>query len=704
MSTQAEFARFENIAVLYLDNPPVNSLGTAVCQQLHHTFAQALAEPTVDAIIIAARGKVFSAGADISEFQSGTAGGSDLRDLLNAIAASSKPVVAAIQGMALGGGLELTLACNYRLATPSARLGLPEVSLGVIPGAGGTQRLPRIIGLEKAIELATSGKPVSAKAALEFGLVDQILPEGEDFHTGVIAFARSVANKDTHPSAGDVALAAAPAAADARQQFEAAITKSARGRTAPLKAFEAVWLSTELPLEQGLEREAEIFLECNASEQGRGLQHIFFAERKAAQIRDIPGDVKPRAMDTVAIIGAGTMGGGIAMNFLNAGIPVTILDLSQEGLDRGLAAIRKNYEISAARGKMTAEQVEQRMGLLGGTTSYAAIGDADLVIEAVFENMDVKKKVFATLDTVAKSGAILATNTSTLDVNEIAAVTSRPQDVIGLHFFSPANVMRLVEIVRARETAPDALKTALHMCKVIKKVGVVVGVCFGFVGNRMMEPYGREAHRLLLEGATPDQIDHALTQFGMSMGPLSVYDLAGNDIGAAIRQHDRTAFAHDGSYYRIGDLLSERGQFGQKAGMGFYRYEGRDKSANPDLAAMVAEQAAALGIAQREISDTEIVERCLYPLVDEGIRILEEGIAQRPGDIDVVWCNGYGFPPYRGGPMHWADEVGMKVIYEAMMGYRESLGDYGPKWFNPSDSLEKLVQSGAKLTSLFPND
>lgn len=702
MST-VEYARYDDIAVLTLNNPPVNALGTAIRYALRQGYRQALADPKVNAIVITGKGKLFSAGADIAEFQA-KPDDSSLRELFLEIERSPKPTIAALQGTALGGALELALVCNYRVAASNAKLGLPEFKIGVIPGAGGTQRLPRLIGIDAALEIITSGAPVTAKDAQDLGLVDAVIPLDVDFQASVISFARDVLARKSHRTARAIAFAYPSNDGNSFEQWRARIAKASRGLSAPQRALESVWNSMTLPIDEGLACEAAIFDECNTSAEGRALQHVFFAERKVAQVRGLPAGTRARNVAKVAIIGAGTMGGGIAMNFLNAGIPVTIVDMSDAGLERGLAAIRKNYEISASRGRFTAAEVEQRLGLLDGTTSYEAVGDADLVIEAVFENMAVKKAVFAELDRFAKPGAILATNTSTLDVNEIAAATRRPEDVIGLHFFSPANVMRLVEIVRASASAPDTIITALDMCKKIGKVGVVVGVCYGFVGNRMLEPYGREAHRLLLEGASPEAIDGAMTEFGMSMGPLSMYDLAGNDIGALIREQNKDQIAHDPTYCRMGDVLAGQGHHGQKSGKGFYVYSGREKLPNPDLPELIAREAKALGIEQRNITAQEILERCIYPLIEEGIRILEEGIAQRPGDIDTIWCNGYGFPKHRGGPMHWADEIGLASICRSLKDYRTALGAYGRTWFKPSASLEKLAASGARLTSLFPND
>lgn len=702
MSDTIEYSRSGPIAIIALTNPPVNALGAPTRQALQRAFRSAIADPEVSAVVITGSGKLFSGGADISEFQNGL-GEPGLPELLCEIEQSAKPITAAINGTALGGGLELALVCHYRVASASAQMGLPEVTIGVIPGAGGTQRLPRLIGVEKALDIITSGKPVSTQAAHDCGLIDQILPGGENFLVEAIAFTNAQLANGRATNARAVERAEPPQQPDFFASFRTKVAKANRGRVAPLRALDSVINATQMPLDEGLAKETDIFLECNGSAEARALQHIFFSERKVVQVRDIPAHIPARQLAGVAVIGAGTMGGGIAMNFLNAGIPVTLLDLSGEALERGISAIRKNYEISVTRGRFTPEQVDNRLRLLEGVTSYEELGKADLIIEAVFENLDVKKKVFAELDRVAKPGAVLATNTSTLDVNAIASATRRPQDVIGLHFFSPANVMRLVEIVRGRESAADTIRTALDMCKRIGKVGVVVGVCFGFVGNRMLEPYSRETHRLLLEGASPEAIDRVLTDFGMSMGPFAMYDMAGIDIGASVRKENRAAIAEDPSYCRIGDLLAERGENGQKSGQGFYLYQGREKSLNPEIPELIEREAKALGITRRHISDQEIFERSLFSLIDEGIRILEDGIAQRPGDIDVIWCNGYGFPTYCGGPMHWADEYGLDKIHRALTGYQQSLGEHGLRWFLPASSLSRLAESGGRLTDLFPN-
>lgn len=702
MAHAVDSFRRGDVAVLVLDNPPVNSLGAPTRQALQQVFRSALAAPEVKGILITGRGRLFTGGADISEFQTDL-GEPGLPDLLREIEVSSKPVIAALNGTALGGGLELALVCHFRVAAEKAQLGLPEVKIGVIPGAGGTQRLPRLVNLDAALDIITTGTPVSARKALEIGLVDAVMPGGEGFLDAALAFARDALDRGVATNARFIERAAAPEQPNFFDDWRTKVAKASRGRAAPLRALDSVINAILLPLDAGLAREFEIFIECNGSAEARALQHVFFAERRAGKLRDRAENSAARPLSKVAIVGAGTMGGGIAMNFLNAGIPVMIMDLSEAGLERGIATIRKNYEISVARARLSQEDAVARMALLTKTTRYDDLADADLIIEAVFEDLDVKQKVFSELDRVAKRGAILATNTSTLDVNAIAATTGRPQDVIGLHFFSPANVMRLVEIVRAGKSAPDAIRSALDMCKRIGKVGVVVGVCYGFVGNRMLEPYAREAHRLLLEGASAAAVDKVLTDFGLSMGPFTMYDMAGIDIGALIRKENRAAIAHDPSYCRIGDVLAERGENGQKSGRGFYVYEGRERLPNPELEGLVAQEATALGITRRAISDQEIFERCFFPLVDEGIQILEEGIAQCPGDIDTIWCNGYGFPAYRGGPMHWAGEYGLGKICRALDGYRQSLGHYGDLWFHPSASLQKLAHDGGRFTDLFPN-
>jgi 3-hydroxyacyl-CoA dehydrogenase len=704
MSGKVTSILMSEICVITLDNPPVNAMGTSMRKQIETAYRTAISDAAVKAIIITATGRLFSGGADIAEFQ-GEMGEPYMPALFSELETSPKLLIAALNGTTLGGGMELALACHARLAVEGAQLGLPEVNIGIIPGAGGTQRLPRLIGVVAALEIITSGKPISAKKALACGLIDVLVGPEDDLVTAAIAFA-TIRLKSGVPATNalNVPLATVPADPDFFATYRKGVQKAARGMQSPLKALDAVEASTRLSLSEGLMFENKVFNECNSSEQGRALQHIFFSERKVAHIKGLSPEIKSRPLNSVAIIGAGTMGGGIAMNFLQAGIPVTLLDINADGLERGLKTIAKNYEISASKGRYSALQIEGFMGLLTGTQNYADLGQADLIIEAAFEKMSIKSAIFKELDKVAKPGAILATNTSTLDVNEIAAVTSRPQDVIGLHFFSPANVMRLVEIVRGKNTSPEAIKTGLEMCKRLKKIGVVVGVCFGFVGNRMLEPYVRESLRLLLEGATPEAIDRVLTTYGLSMGPFAMSDLAGIDVGALVRGENPQNAKGDPTYGRIGDVMAKAGFLGQKSGRGYYIYEGRERTINPEVAALIEAEAKAFGITRREISDQEIFERCLYPLIDEGLLILEDDIAQRPGDIDIIWVNGYGYPAWRGGPMQWADEFGASKIHAALIGYRDSLGAYGKLWFNPSASLTKLAETNGKITDIFSNN
>lgn len=683
-----------DIAILGLTQPPVNSLGQALRAELQQAYRQALSDDQVAALVLVSEARIFCGGADIQEFGSDQAFASpDLPSLLNELEASPKPVVAAIHGMALGGGLELALACDYRIADVKARLGLPEVNLGLIPGAGGTQRLPRLANVSLALEMITSGQPIAAERAHASGLLDR-LSQG-DLLTDALEFTREILEQGAQVrSCADIEVNADDFPASGFDDFRASIARKTRGFFAPERCIQAIEAACRLPLAEGLEREQALFKECMNTPQARAQQHLFFAEREATKVPGVDSATPARSVRSVAVIGAGTMGGGIAMNFANAGIPVKLLELKQEALDHGLATIRKNYEISAKKGRMTETQVEQRMALLEGTLSYEDLGDADLVIEAVFESMEVKKAVFSRLDEVCKPGAILASNTSTLDLNQIASFTKRPQDVIGLHFFSPANVMRLLEIVRGDQTADDVIVTALQVAKAIRKVPVVVGVCFGFVGNRMLEPYGREAHRLILEGATPAQVDKVLTGFGLAMGPLSMFDLAGNDVGYLVRESRREAIAHDPSYNRLGDELYRLGRYGQKTGRGFYLYQGREQNEDPELIQLAEELARDLGIERREISDQEILERCVFMLINEAADILSEGIASRSGDCDLVWVNGYGFPAWRGGPMQYADELGLVNMLEGIEKYRKDLGDHGEMWFRPSNLLKELASAG----------
>ncbi|MBA1145788.1 enoyl-CoA hydratase/isomerase family protein [Ectothiorhodospiraceae bacterium WFHF3C12] len=688
------------VAVITLNSPPVNALGLELRRGLQQAIGQARDDSAVEAVVVASALKLFCAGADISEFSDGTFfSAPSLPALLDELEALDKPVVAAVNGAALGGGLELALACHYRVVDAGTRLGLPEVTLGILPGAGGTQRLPRLAGPARALDMIVSGTPIASAEALELGVVDEVHQGDESLVDAAVRFARAKAGGPVRRTS---ALPVDKSGLDEGffDAYRERIAARTRGYYAPERCIQAVEAACELPYPEGLEREAALFSECMDTPQARAQQHIFFAERGSSVIPDLPKGTATRPVRSVGVVGAGTMGGGIAMCFANAGIPVTIVEVKDEALQRGLATIRKNYESTARKGRITDAQVEERMSLIRPSLSFEDLGEADLVIEAVFESMSVKQQVFEQLDAVCKSGAILASNTSTLDVDRIAGFTKRPEEVVGLHFFSPANVMKLLEIVRGAKTAPDVLATAVSLAKTIGKVPVVAGVCFGFIGNRMLEPYAREAHRLLLEGATPSQVDGVLTDFGMAMGVLSMYDLAGIDVGFHVRESRRDELAHDPSYELVADRLYEMGRYGQKTGRGFYVYEGREQKPDPEVEQLCEDIAAELGIARREISDEEIFERCMYMLVNEGADILEEGIAYRPGDIDVVWCNGYGFPRFRGGPMQYADEIGPKTVLDGINKYRESLGEYGRMWFKPSPLLERLVKEDKRFGDL----
>jgi 3-hydroxyacyl-CoA dehydrogenase len=654
------------VAVITLDNPPVNGLGHAVRQAVLLGLQQAQADEAVRAIMIIGAHGVFSGGADIREFNTPKARAAPtLLDVIAAAEASAKPVIAAIGGVCMGGGLELSLGCHYRIAAPEAKVALPEVKLGLIPGAGGTQRLPRAVGVERALEMIVSGNPVAAERLADTALFDEIV--AGDFAEGAMAFAQRVADENRRPRRlRDVAIDFDGGV----QFFDAARAKTAASNPhlpAPVKCVDAVQAAVQKPFDEGVAYERAIFLELIQSPESRAMRHAFFGERAAAKIADVPSDTPTRPIEEVAVIGAGTMGGGIAMAFLNAGFPVTLLETKQEALDKGLATIRRNYEGAVKRGKLAASELEARLRRLTPTLSYEAVADADLVIEAVFEDMAVKEQVFRELDAVMKPGAILATNTSTLDVDHIAATTARPQDVVGLHFFSPANVMRLLEVVRGAKTGKDVLATVMQMARKLGKVAVVSGVCDGFIGNRMVEQYLRQAMFLLDEGASPAQVDRALEQFGMAMGPFRMSDLAGNDIGWAIRKR-RYVEKPDLAYSRIADRLCERGRYGQKTGAGWYRYEAGSREALPDPAVdeMIAAYRKEKGITPRAIGDEEIVDRCIYALTNEGARLLEEGIAARASDIDMVYLTGYGFPKHRGGPMLHADLVGIDAVRERM--------------------------------------
>ncbi|HYF42507.1 MAG TPA: 3-hydroxyacyl-CoA dehydrogenase NAD-binding domain-containing protein [Ramlibacter sp.] len=693
----AEYKVHGDVAVITMNNPPVNGLGLATRQGLTAGLEKANADAAVKAIVITGAGKAFSGGADIKEFGSPKAVAEpNLLSVILAVENSTKPVVAAIHSVAMGGGLELSLGCHYRIAAPGANIALPEVKLGLIPGAGGTMRLPRVLGVETALNMIVSGEPVKSELlAQQPGqkLFDKMASSAESLMEEAIALARSVA--DTRPLPLVRNLPSKHPLGDAYFQFARNMVKGmAKNFPAPAKCVDAVEASTKKKFDEGMAFEREIFTNLMFTPESRALRHIFMAERAASKIPDVPEDTPKREIRSVAVIGAGTMGGGISMNFLNAGIPVKILEMKQEALDRGIATIRKNYEAQVKKGKLKQDKYEQRMSLLSTTLDYKDLAEADLVIEAVFEEMGVKQKVFETLDATMKPGAILASNTSTLDVNKIASFTKRPQDVVGMHFFSPANVMKLLEVVRGEKTAKDVLATVMAIGKKIKKTAVVSGVCDGFIGNRMIEQYSRQAGFLLDEGATPQQVDKAIEKFGFAMGPFRMGDLAGNDIGWAIRKR-RAQERPNMLYSRTADKLCELGRFGQKTGAGWYDYQAGKRDAIPSklVEDMIVEHRKSLGIEPRKISDEEIVQRLVFALVNEAAHILEEGIASRASDIDMVYLTGYGFPIHRGGPMLYADQVGLFNVIQAMKRFQKNPRD-DAKFWEPAPLLARLAAEG----------
>ncbi len=686
----AEYQVHGAVAVITLNNPPVNGLGHTTRSALVQGVQQALNDQAVKAIVITGAGKAFSGGADIKEFNSPKAlAEPSLHTVINVIENSTKPVVAAIHTVCMGGGLELALGCNYRVATAGAQIALPEVKLGILPGAGGTQRLPRVLGLEMALNMIVSGNPVASEKLAKTALFNEMI-EG-DLLQGALAFANKIADVRPLPKVRDLKVDYPNY--EAFLQFSRNTVKAVAGPfPAPLKCVEAVAAAVTKKFDDGLKFERELFVELVQTTESKALRHAFFGERAASKIPDVPADTPTRPIKSAAVIGAGTMGGGIAMNFANAGIPVTILEMKQEALDKGLATIRRNYENTMKKGKLTPEKFEQRVGLIKGTLSYEDIGQADIVVEAVFEDMGVKETVFKKLDEVMKQGAILASNTSTLDVDQIAGFTKRPQDVIGTHFFSPANVMKLLEIVRGAKTGKDVLATTMALSKKIRKTGVVSGVCDGFIGNRMIEQYSRQAGFLLEEGCLPEQVDKAIEKFGFAMGPFRMGDLAGNDVGWYIRKR-RYVEKPEVTYSKTADLLCEMGRYGQKTGAGWYDYKAGDRKAYPSALVndMIVKHSAELGIERRKISDAEIVERLMYSLVNEGADILEEGIAMRASDIDMVYLTGYGFPLFRGGPMFYADTVGLPNVVMAIEKYAKGL--HGEAW-KPAALLLRLAAEG----------
>ena len=693
----AQYQVHGDIAVITLSNPPVNGLGIATRLGIADGLSRANDDTAVKAIVLTGAGKAFSGGADIKEFGSPKAlQEPNLLSVILALEHSAKPVVAAIHSVCMGGGLELALGCHYRIAAPGCSVALPEVKLGLIPGAGGTQRLPRVLGVEVALNMMVSGEPVKSEMlAMIPGqkLFDKMASSAETLADEALALARSLADARPLPLVRN--LPCKHPQGDAYFQFARNMVKGmAKNFPAPPKCVDAVEAATKQKFDIGMATERDIFLNLMLTSESRALRHIFMAERAASKIPDVPSDTPQRAVKSVAVIGAGTMGGGIAMNFLNAGLPVVMLEMKQEALDRGVATIRKNYEAQVKKGKLKADKYEQRMALLQTTLSYDDLSGADLVIEAVFEEIGVKETVFKQLDRVMKPGAILASNTSTLDVDKIASFTSRPQDVVGLHFFSPANVMKLLEVVRGAKTAKDVLATVMALAKTIRKTAVVSGVCDGFIGNRMIEQYGRQGGFLLDEGCTPEQVDRAIEKFGFAMGPFRMGDLAGNDIGWAIRK--RRALERPGmKYSKTADLLCEKGRFGQKTGAGWYDYVAgkRDAIPNAEVVEMIAAHRASLGITPRKISDDEIVQRLVYSLVNEAAHILEEGIASKASDIDMVYLMGYGFPIHRGGPMNYADQVGLFNVVQSMGRFAQNPRDDAAFW-QPAPLLARLAAEG----------
>ncbi len=686
----ASYQEHGDIAVITLNNPPVNGLGYETRVGIVEGVNRALDNPAVKAIVLMGDGKGFSGGADIREFNSPKVlQEPSLNTVIRVVEGASKPVIAAIHGMAMGGGLELALGCHYRVAVAGAQIALPEVKLGILPGAGGTQRLPRVLGLEQALNMIVSGTAVPSEKLAGTKLFDQMLDT--DLLQGALAFARTVADHRPLPKVRDLRVSMANA--EGYLQFARNTVRTVAGPfPAPLKCVDAVAATVTKKFEDGLTFERNLFLELVQTTESKALRHAFFGERAASKIPDVPSDTPLREIKSAAVIGAGTMGGGIAMNFVNAGIPVKLLEMKQEALDKGIATIRKNYEGSMKKGKLTQEQLDKRMSLISGTLSYDDIGSADIVVEAVFEDIAVKETVFKKLDVVMKPGAILASNTSTLDVDQIAAFTKRPQDVIGTHFFSPANVMKLLEIVRGEKTAKDVLATVMALAKKIKKTGVVSGVCDGFIGNRMVEQYIRQAFFLLEEGCLPEQVDKAIEKFGFAMGPFRMSDLAGNDIGWYIRKR-RYVEKPEVTYSKIGDKLCEKGRFGQKTSAGWYDYKAGDRKPHPsaEVNEMVIAHSAEIGVERRKVSDEEIVERLVYALVNEGAMILEEGIAMRASDIDMVYLTGYGFPLFRGGPMFYADTVGLSNVLRSIRKYAKG---HHPEAWKPAPLLERLAGDG----------
>jgi 3-hydroxyacyl-CoA dehydrogenase len=694
--TQAnvDLQRHGDVAVIVVDSPPVNTITADARAGMSAALACVAADKAARALVLRTAGSNFFTGADINEF-SGPPKEAEFRELFGRFENLKIPVIAALHGSAIGGGLELALACHYRVATPTAKLMLPEVTLGIIPGAGGTQRLPRLVGLDAALRIIFDAKPIDARRARDLGLVDEII-EG-DFFAGVLEYAADL-----------VARGAGPRRTSERQVDPATLTLELMGRwqmearrlypnrTAALTAIEAVTATARLPFAEGLLFEEKLANSTKATPEAKGAIHVFFAERETRKIDGLPADAVARPLDKAGVVGAGTMGGGIAIAFANAGIPVTLLDADQGALERGLRRVDETYESMVKRGRIDAAEKARRLEFIRGSLAYADLADCDVLIEAVFEDMELKRGVFRELDRHARPGALLASNTSTLDIDEIAQAVRRPQDFIGLHFFSPANVMPLLEVVRGRETSADSIRTAMELARLLRKTPVLARVCYGFIGNRMMEGYAREAQRLLLEGATPRRVDSILEGFGMAMGILAVFDMAGIDVGVTVHRTNAARYPPDPTYYQADVAMFAAGRLGQKTGRGYYRYEKGDRTRfdDPEALALLRNKAAELGVMLRAHTDAEILERCLYPLLNEGLRVLDEGIAQRASDIDVVWCSGYGFPRYRGGPMFYADTIGLPVLLAGMEKYRTM---FGPMHWEPAPLLMRLVREGRTL-------
>ncbi|HZD26983.1 MAG TPA: 3-hydroxyacyl-CoA dehydrogenase NAD-binding domain-containing protein [Alphaproteobacteria bacterium] len=693
MPGAVEFSKRGAVGVITVKNPPVNALSAAVRDGLMESVKTGEADAEVKAMVIVGDGRTFIAGADIREFGKPPTG-TPLHDVNAAIENSSKPIVAAIHGTALGGGLEVALCCHYRFAVPKAMVGLPEVKLGLLPGAGGTQRLPRLAGVEKALDMIVTGSFVPAPRAKDLGIVDEI---GDDLLAGAVAYAEKLAAEGAPlRKVRDI-----PCEADASvfENYRKKIARSARGFLAPWKCIDCVEAAATLPFDEGLKKERELFKLVHDSPESAAQRHVFFAEREVAKIPDVPKDTALKEIRKVGVIGAGTMGGGISMNFVNAGIPVTILEMNDEALDRGFQIIERNYANTVSKGRLSQEAMDKRMGLLSRTTDYAELGDADLIIEAVFEEMDIKKQVFGKLDEVAKADAILASNTSTLSIDEIAGATRRPEQVIGMHFFSPANVMRLLEVVRGAKSSPTTIATAMDAGRKVGKISVLVGNCFGFVGNRMLHGYTGEATFLLEEGALPQQVDKVIYDFGLPMGPFQMGDLAGLDVGWRIRKAKMKERPSNQPYSgTIPDRICEAGRYGQKTLGGYYDYKEGDRTPipNKEVETIIQTVSEEKGIKRREIPDDEILKRCLYPLINIGAQILDEGMALRASDIDIIYINGYGFPAYRGGPMFWADQIGLKNVLADIKAFHQK---YGDRW-QPAPLLERLVAEGRSFADL----